>query len=195
MNSWIKATPKEQPVFAWLAFTAPHDPLQAPDEWIKRFKGQYEQGYAEVYRQRIARLKALGIIHDDTPLPHLELDKEWEALTPEQQKYTAKVMQVYAAMIANMDAQIGTLMETLKQTGRDKNTLLVFLTDNGANPAQGFITNLPPNSGSSSITAMTTWAAKDHLSPTAPTGPTSATPPTPIITKPPAPRAASIPTL
>ncbi len=49
-----------------------------------------------------------------------------EALTPEQQKYTAKVMQVYAAMIANMDAQIGTLMETLKQTGRDKNTLLVF---------------------------------------------------------------------
>lgn len=138
MNSWIKATPKEQPVFAWLAFTAPHDPLQAPDEWIKRFKGQYEQGYAEVYRQRIARLKALGIIHDDTPLPHLELDKEWEALTPEQQKYTAKVMQVYAAMIANMDAQIGTLMETLKQTGRDKNTLLVFLTDNGANPAQGF---------------------------------------------------------
>lgn len=40
--------------------------LQAPDEWIKRFKGQYEQGYAEVYRQRIARLKALGIIHDDT---------------------------------------------------------------------------------------------------------------------------------
>jgi arylsulfatase len=52
-------------------------------------------------------------------------------------------MQVYAAMIANMDAQIGTLMETLKQTGRDKNTLLVFLTDNGANPAQGFTTNLP----------------------------------------------------
>ena len=97
MNSWIKATPKEQPVFAWLAFTAPHDPLQAPDEWIKRFKGQYEQGYAEVYRQRIARLKALGIIHDDTPLPHLELDKEWEALTPEQQKYTAKVMHFHLA--------------------------------------------------------------------------------------------------
>lgn len=47
-------------------------------------------------------------------------------------------MQVYAAMIANMDAQIGTVMETLKQTGRDKNTLLIFLTDNGANPAEGF---------------------------------------------------------
>lgn len=138
MNQWIKETPSEQPVFAWLAFTAPHDPLQAPDEWISRFKGQYEQGYGEVYRQRIARLKASGILHDDTPLPGLDLDKEWAALTPEQQKYTAKVMQVYAAMIANMDAQIGTVMETLKQTGRDKNTLLIFLTDNGANPAEGF---------------------------------------------------------
>lgn len=133
INTWIRETPAEQPFFAWLAFTAPHDPLQAPDEWIKRFRGKYEQGYAEVYRQRIARLKALGIIHDDTPLPKLDLEKEWEALTPEQQKYTAKVMQVYAAMIANMDAQIGTVMETLKQTGRDKNTLVLFLTDNGAN--------------------------------------------------------------
>ncbi|WP_176206607.1 sulfatase-like hydrolase/transferase, partial [Salmonella enterica] len=107
-------TPREQPIFAWLAFTAPHDPLQAPDEWISRFKSQYEQGYADVYRQRIARLKKLGFLRDDIPLPGLELDKEWQAMTPEQQKYTAKVMQVYAAMIANMDAQIGTVIETLK---------------------------------------------------------------------------------
>ena len=81
-----------------------------------RFKGQYEQGYGEVYRQRIARLKASGILHDDTPLPGLDLDKEWAALTPEQQKYTRRDAG-YAAMIANMDAQIGTVMETLKQTG------------------------------------------------------------------------------
>jgi arylsulfatase len=89
-------------------------------------------------------------------------------------------MQVYAAMIANMDAQIGTLMETLKQTGRDKNTLLVFLTDNGANPAEGFYYESNPRSGSSSIIAMTILAAKVRSSPTARTGPTSATPPTPL---------------
>ncbi|EKF6602602.1 arylsulfatase [Salmonella enterica] len=138
INRWISETPREQPIFAWLAFTAPHDPLQAPDEWISRFKSQYEQGYADVYRQRIARLKKLGFLRDDIPLPGLELDKEWQAMTPEQQKYTAKVMQVYAAMIANMDAQIGTVIETLKKTGRDKNTILVFLSDNGVNPAEGF---------------------------------------------------------
>ncbi|MEY5371145.1 sulfatase-like hydrolase/transferase, partial [Salmonella enterica subsp. enterica serovar Corvallis] len=108
------------------------------EEWISRFKSQYEQGYADVYRQRIARLKKLGFLRDDIPLPGLELDKEWQAMTPEQQKYTAKVMQVYAAMIANMDAQIGTVIETLKKTGRDKNTILVFLSDNGVNPAEGF---------------------------------------------------------
>lgn len=67
MNQWIKETPSEQPVLhGWPL--PPHDPLQAPDEWISRFKGQYEQGYGEVYRQRIARLKASGILHDDTPL-------------------------------------------------------------------------------------------------------------------------------
>lgn len=120
INRWISETPREQPIFAWLAFTAPHDPLQAPDEWISRFKRQYEQGYANVYRQRIARLKKLGFLRDDIPLPGLELDKEWQAMTPEQQKYTAKVMQVYAAMIANMDAQIGTVIETLKRPGAIK---------------------------------------------------------------------------
>lgn len=120
INRWISETPREQPIFAWLAFTAPHDPLQAPDEWISRFKNQYEQGYADVYRQRIARLKKLGFLRDDIPLPGLELDKEWQAMTPEQQKYTAKVMQVYAAMIANMDAQIGTVIETLKRPGAIK---------------------------------------------------------------------------
>jgi arylsulfatase A-like enzyme len=138
MSRWIRETPRDQPFFGYLAFTAPHDPLQAPDEWIAKFKGQYEEGYAPVYRQRLARLKQLGIINDQTPLPDLELDKEWDSLTKEQQRYTAKVMQVYAAMIANMDAQIGKVMETLKQTGRDKNTIVVFLTDNGANAAPGF---------------------------------------------------------
>ncbi|MBD8453331.1 arylsulfatase [Serratia rubidaea] len=138
LTQWIDETPQEQPIFAYLAFTAPHDPLQAPDDWIARFDGKYDAGYQAIYQQRIKRLKALGIIGDNTPLPSLALEKEWQAMTPQQQQYAAKTMQVYAAMIANMDAQIGKVMQTLKQTGRDKNTIVLFLTDNGANPAQGF---------------------------------------------------------
>lgn len=138
LAQWISDTPKEQPVFAYLAFTAPHDPLQAPDDWIAKFDGHYDGGYQQVYQQRIERLKALGIISNSTPMPHLELEKEWQGLTPEQQKYAAKTMQVYAAMIAYMDDQIGGVMKTLQQTGRDKNTIILFATDNGANAASGF---------------------------------------------------------
>ncbi|MGZ2656157.1 sulfatase-like hydrolase/transferase, partial [Escherichia coli] len=87
------------------------------------------------YQQRIQRLKALGLISERTPMPTLALDKAWNALTPEQQKYEAKTMQVYAAMIAYMDDQVGAVLNTLKQTGRDQNTVIVFATDNGANPA------------------------------------------------------------
>ncbi|WP_203067746.1 arylsulfatase [Serratia sp. Tan611] len=145
LTQWIDDTPQDKPIFAYLAFTAPHDPLQAPDDWIARFDGQYDAGYQAIYQQRIKRLKALGIINDNTPLPSLALDKAWQAMTPQQQKYAAKTMQVYAAMIANMDAQIGKVMQTLKQTGRDKNTIVLFLTDNGANPAQGFYYGSQPD--------------------------------------------------
>ncbi|MGL5386240.1 MAG: arylsulfatase [Enterobacterales bacterium] len=138
LEQWISDTPKEQPVFAYLAFTAPHDPLQAPDDWIAKFDGKYDAGYQQIYQQRIKRLQALGIISASTPMPHLELEKEWQAMTPEQQKYAAKTMQVYAAMIAYMDDQIGGVMKTLQQTGRDKNTIIIFATDNGANPAPAF---------------------------------------------------------
>lgn len=138
LEQWISDTPKDKPVFAYLAFTAPHDPLQAPDDWIAKFDGKYDAGYQQIYQQRIKRLQALGIVSDSTPMPHLELEKEWQTMTPEQQKYAAKTMQVYAAMIAYMDDQIGGVMKTLQQTGRDKNTIIIFATDNGANPAQGF---------------------------------------------------------
>ncbi|MGY3350316.1 arylsulfatase [Serratia marcescens] len=138
LEQWIRETPQNKPVFAYLAFTAPHDPLQAPDDWIAKFDGKYDAGYQQAYQQRIQRLKALGLISDRTPMPTLALDKAWNALTPEQQKYEAKTMQVYAAMIAYMDDQVGAVLNTLKQTGRDQNTVIVFATDNGANPASGF---------------------------------------------------------
>lgn len=138
LEQWIKQTPKDQPIFAYLAFTAPHDPIQAPDDWISKFDGKYDEGFGKVYRQRINRLKELGIINDQTPMPNLDLDKEWEQLTPEEKRYAAKTMQVYAAMIAYMDDQIGGVLNTLKETGRDKNTIVIFATDNGANPASGF---------------------------------------------------------
>lgn len=118
-----------------------------------------------------------------------------EALTLEQQKYTAKVMQVYAAMIANMDAQIGTLMETLKQTGRDKNTLLVFLTDNGANPAQGFYYESTPEFWKQFDNRYDNIGRKGSFVSYGPHWANVSNAPTPTTIRPPAPRAGLTPTL
>ncbi len=80
----------------------------------------YQWAMQDVYRQRIARLKKLGrFLRDDIPA-RLELYKEWQAMTPEQQKYTAKVMQVLRCYDATGDAQIGTVIETLKRPGAIK---------------------------------------------------------------------------
>ncbi|GBU09985.1 arylsulfatase [Gammaproteobacteria bacterium] len=134
LNKWIIDTPAQQPLFAYLALTTPHDPLQAPDEWIAKFEGHYNEGYAEVYTARINRLKSLGLLHENAPLPKLLLKDAWDKLSVDEKKYEAKLMQVYAAMIANMDYQIGTVIETLKTTGRYENTIIAFMSDNGANP-------------------------------------------------------------
>lgn len=134
LNTWIKDTPKDQPIFAYLPFTAPHDPLQAPDEWISKFDGKYDAGFSPIYAARIKRLKELSLLPENAPLPQLNLQARWDELSEKDQKYTAKTMQVYAAMIAYMDDQIGTVFKTLQETGRDKNTIIIFLGDNGASP-------------------------------------------------------------
>lgn len=133
LNDWIIATPKEQPIFAYLAYTAPHDPIQAPDDWIKKFKDEYHEGYLPILHARIEKLKSKGFLSENTPLPDLELVERWEKLSFDEKQKESKRMQVYAAMVAQMDNQIGSIFQTLKETGRYKNTIIIFLSDNGAN--------------------------------------------------------------
>lgn len=137
INTWIKETPKDQPVFAYIAYTAPHDPLHAPAEWVKKYDGVYDKGYQAVYEKRIENLKAKGIITADTPMPELNLQARWDALSAEDQKREIKTMQIYAAMVEYMDDQIGKVIETLKETDRLDNTIIIFASDNGANATPG----------------------------------------------------------
>lgn len=133
LNDWIVATPKEQPIFAYLAYTAPHDPIQAPDDWIKKFKDEYHEGYLPILHARIEKLKSQGFLSEDVPLPDLQLVERWERLSLDEKQKESKRMQVYAAMVAQMDNQIGSVFQTLKETDRYKNTIIIFLSDNGAN--------------------------------------------------------------
>lgn len=124
---------QDKPFFAFLAFTAPHWPLQAPDEYLEKYEGWYEEGYEAVRQERLQRMKLLGLIDNDLPAhtPMKQLPT-WDELTPEQQRTEAKRMQVYAAMVDNMDHNIGRILAYLDGTGELDNTVVVFMSDNGA---------------------------------------------------------------
>ncbi len=134
LNEWIIETPEDKPIFAYLAYTAPHDPIQAPDEWISKFKEEYKDGYEPVFKARMEQLSSLGFLSDGIPMLDLQLEERWNQLSVDEKRKETKRMQVYAAMISHMDSQIGSVFQTLKETGRYDNTVIIFLSDNGANP-------------------------------------------------------------
>lgn len=122
-----------KPFFGYLAFTAPHWPLHAPDADIARYEGRYKEGYDKLRKERLERMKKLGLIAADTPVyeGHPNWPK-WDSLTPAQKESEARRMTVYAAMIENMDRQIGRVLAYLKERGELDNTFVFFMSDNGA---------------------------------------------------------------
>ena len=124
----------DKPFFAYLSFTAPHDPLHVPDEWLDRYKGQYNDGYNALRTRRLARMKELGIVPSEAALgPWMKQVPQWEKLTAEQKKMEIRRMEIYSAMIENIDHHIGRVLQYLKSSGKKKDTLVVFFSDNGAN--------------------------------------------------------------
>jgi len=122
-----------QPFFAFLSFTAPHYPLQAPDEYIDKYSGVYEVGYEEIRKQRIERMREAAIIGADLEAaPQHPAWPDWDELSDVMKQLEVRRMQVYAAMVDAMDYQIGRVLDHLRDSGQLENTLVVFLSDNGA---------------------------------------------------------------
>jgi len=125
-----------KPFFAYLSYTAPHDPLHAPKEYISKYKGMYDEGWDVLREKRLNRLKELGIVDEQaTSFPRLPSVKAWADLSPEERRNAARDMEVYAAMIDYMDEQIARVFDYLKEVGEYDNTMIIFLSDNGANGA------------------------------------------------------------
>jgi arylsulfatase A-like enzyme len=121
-----------KPFFAYLALQAPHDPFQLPADWRDRYRGRYDQGYDVLRAQRIDRMKTLGILGPEaTAFPRLPNIPAWADLTEAERQDSARRMELYAAMVAHMDANIGQLIGYLKTAGLYDNTLIIFLSDNG----------------------------------------------------------------
>lgn len=126
-----EAKADKRPFFGYLAYTAPHWPLQAPDRLIAQFKGKYDEGYEVLRQRRYDRQKALGLI-GDVPLGPLYGIKPWAELTAAEKAAEARKMEVYAAMIRSIDDNVGRIVAGLKRNGQFDDTVIVFVSDNGA---------------------------------------------------------------
>ena len=122
----------DKPFFAYLSFTAPHNPLHVPQSYIEKYRGRFDAGWDALAARRMERLIALDLAGaSQEPQPRPEWVMAWNELTPKQQAARARDMEVYAGMIDNMDEQIGRVLEHLRQSGDYDNTLVVFMSDNG----------------------------------------------------------------
>lgn len=146
MISYLSTRPEGSPFFGYLAYTAPHDPLQVPDEWLERYKGRYDGGYPALKEARTKRMKAMGLIPEDmTVNPGSEHFDNWESLSPEKKRLQSRKMEILASMVEMVDEEIGKVIDHLTETRDYENTIIFFMSDNGANPKDPhFYSNLTP---------------------------------------------------
>jgi len=130
LTSHFKSNEKK-PFFCYVAYTAPHWPLHALDADIQKYKGVYDEGWDSIRKKRYDRMIDMGIINNACKLPERE-----EGIVPweeaDHKEWRARCMEVFAAQIDRMDQGIGRIIETLEDNGQLDNTLIIFLSDNGA---------------------------------------------------------------
>ena len=130
--TYIKNHTDDNPFFMYVAHTAPHWPLHALDEDIEKYAGRYDAGWDALRNERVARMKALGLVDPEWDLT--ERDPRvpaWEDLNEQYRAWYSRAMEVYAAQIDRMDQGIGRIMNALEESGQNENTLVLFLADNG----------------------------------------------------------------
>jgi arylsulfatase A-like enzyme len=134
---WIRIQHASAPGKPFLLYFAPgnsHAPHHATKDCIARFKGQFDQGWDKVREETLARQKKLGIVPPDTVLtPRPEEIPAWDSLTDDQKRVYARMMEVYAATVAQSDFEVGRIIDALQESGQLDNTLVIYLMgDNGA---------------------------------------------------------------
>jgi arylsulfatase len=122
-----------KPFFAFAAYTSPHWPLQVGEKYWRKYEGRYDDGYEKLKERRLESLKKAGMIPEKTLLPpNHERVIQWDSLSAKEKKKESRKMELYAGMVDNLDFNIGRLIQHLKHIGEYENTLIVFMSDNGA---------------------------------------------------------------
>jgi len=126
-----QASRSNKPFFLYVAFTAPHFPLHAPEGAIDRQRAKYAMGWDQVRKTRFQRMRAMGVLKPQwKPTPIDERVGAWEL--NQLRAWQQRRMEVYAAQVDLMDQAVGRVLESLRQMGAEQNTLVMFLSDNGA---------------------------------------------------------------
>ncbi len=124
-----------KPFFAYLAYTAVHDPIQVPEPWLSLYKGQYDDGFAALKAKRAEGAKRVGVFPGNAEPAELHPAADaWGLLNDEERAFHSKAMEIYAGMVSNMDYHIGRVINFLKDIGEYDNTVIIFFSDNGSNP-------------------------------------------------------------
>ena len=133
-----KQVAPNKPFYLHFCPGATHAPHHVPKEWADKYKGKFDDGW-DAYREKVfARQKELGIVPADAELSRHDPDvPDWDALSPEQKKLYARMMEVFAGFLTHTDYHIGRLLDYLKSIGEFDNTLIMVISDNGASAEGG----------------------------------------------------------
>lgn len=143
---------EDKPYILYLAYNAPHDPLQAWPEDIEKYRGKYLEGYESIREARYTKQVQMELIDESYKLSAATYTP-WESLTDSQKTGEDLKMAVYAAMIDRMDCNIGRVLKKVQELGEEDNTLIIFLSDNGASAE---VVNIP---GTGPIGSMGRWTS------------------------------------
>ena len=149
---------KDKPFYCYLAFTSPHFPLHALQKDIDRYRDRYLKGWGVVRKRRWERLREMGVVNCDLPalepdvIPDWNFSRDqlhemigpgevnravaWDTLSEQQKRFQATKMAIHAAMIDRMDREIGRVLGQVKKMGAYDNTVIFFVSDNGASAEQ-----------------------------------------------------------
>jgi arylsulfatase A-like enzyme len=126
----------DKPFFLYLAYNAPHFPLHAKLEDVKKYRGRYREGWSKFRQQRHERLIELGVLNRDWPLSNLDVP-DWDTLTKKQRDDMDFKMALFAGIVDRLDQNVGRVVDHLKKIGELDNTLLIFVSDNGGTKETG----------------------------------------------------------
>jgi arylsulfatase len=131
---YLRGDASGRPFFAYLPFSAPHWPLQAPADLIAKYRGRYDGGWVALRRARLEGQRKLGLLPPNADLTVPSTLHNWDSLSADERAKQSRKMEVYAAMVERMDWNVGRVLDYLREAGQLENTVVIVFSDNGAAP-------------------------------------------------------------